>query len=61
MFFKKNTRYDQIKTLSVEDMAAFLSWYFDCDRCPARKDNCAEDCSFCIDALTQWLKKEGQL
>jgi hypothetical protein len=59
--FGKKTRYEEIKEQSVEDMAAFLSWYFDCDRCPAKKEKCSEDCSFCMDAITEWLKEEGQL
>ena len=59
--FEKKSRYDQITKQSVDDMAAFLSWYFDCDRCPAKKENCADDCSFCMDAISEWLKPDGQL
>ena len=58
---KKNTRYSQIKKQPLSDMAAFLSYYFDCDRCPAKKDGCWDDCSFCLDALSEWLNQEGQL
>ena len=58
---KPKTRYSKIKKLSVDDMAGFLSWYFGCDRCPAKKDGCSDDCSFCMDAIEEWLNQEGQL
>lgn len=58
---KSKTRYGKIKKLSIDDMAGFLSWYFACDRCPAKKDGCSDDCSFCMDAIKEWLNQEGQL
>lgn len=58
---KDKTRYDRIKEQDIADMAAFLSWYFDCSKCPAKKDGCSEDCSFCMDAIQEWLSKEGTL
>ena len=61
MLKKAKTRYSQIKKLTIDDMAGFLSWYVGCDRCPAKKEGCQEDCSFCVDALKEWLQQEGQL
>ena len=61
MFIKKKTRYDQVKKLSIQDMAGFLSWYFDCSRCPAKKENCSDNDAMCMDAITAWLNEEGSL
>ena len=58
---KPKTRYSKIKKLSIDEMAGFLSWYFACDRCPAKKDGCSDDYSFCMDAIKEWLNQEGQL
>ena len=61
MLKKAKTRYEKLKKQSVDDLAATLSYYFGCDRCPAKKEGCQEDCSFCMDALKEWLQQEGQL
>ena len=42
-------------------MAAFLSWYFLCDSCPAKKENCFENDAMCMDAIKEWLNEKGQL
>ena len=56
-----NSRYSQIKELSLEDMAGFLSWYFECSRCPAKKEMCSNDDAMCMDAISDWLSQEGML
>ena len=58
---KAKSRYDEFRKQSVDDMAATLSFYFDCIRCPAKKDNCCENDASCIDAIKDWLEQEGQL
>lgn len=57
----ENSRYSQIKELSLEEMAGFLSWYFECSRCPAKKDMCSDNDAMCMDAIAVWLKKDGAL
>ena len=57
----ENNRYFQIQELTLKEMAEFLSWYFDCSRCSARKDNCSDNDAMCMDALVDWLKQEGTL
>ena len=57
---KKNTRYEQLKKQTVEEMAGTLSFYFGCDRCPAKKDNCSDNDAMCMDAIRDWLNEEGQ-
>ena len=58
---ENKSRYEQMKELSLEEMAVILSWYFNCTSCPARKEGCSDDCSFCMDAIIEWLKQEGEL
>ncbi len=56
-----DTRYERLKELSVEDLAGVLSWYFECSRCPAKKDNCSGNDATCMDAIRDWLNGEGEL
>lgn len=58
---KPKSRYDKLRKQSIDDMAATLSFYFGCDRCPAKKDGCWDDCSFCMDAIKEWLQQDGDL
>ena len=57
----ESSRYDKIKELSVNDMAEFLSFYFECDRCPSKRDGCSENDACCMDAIRDWLKQDGEL
>ena len=59
--FKMKSRYEKIKELDVSEMVEFLSWYFDCFRCPAKRDNCSDNDAMCMDALKYWIEQEGQL
>lgn len=58
---KPSTRYNKLKKLSVDEMAPVLSWYFGCDRCPAKKGACSDNDAMCIDAIRDWLNAEGEL
>ena len=53
------TRYEKIKKQTIEDMAATFSFYFGCDRCPAKAEGCSENCDMCMDAIKKWLEQEG--
>lgn len=55
------TRYEQFKEMNLNDMAATLSFYFDCERCPAKKEDCCENDAMCIDAIAEWLNQNGKL
>lgn len=55
------SRYKQIKKLDIQELAAFLSWYFYCDTCPARSDDCWDNDAMCMDALKDWLNEKGQI
>ena len=57
----KTSRYEQIKELSLDGMAEFLSFYFDCSSCPAKQENCAENDAMHIDAIRKWLQGKGKL
>ena len=54
------TRYQKLLSMSVDELAGTLSYYFGCDRCPAKTDICQENDSMCIDAIREWLKEEGE-
>ena len=58
---KPKNRYEKIKKLPIDEMAAFLSFYFECSRCPAKKDNCWDNDAMCMDALRDWLNADGEL
>lgn len=58
---KEKSRYEKIKELDISEMVVFLSWYFDCFRCPAKRDNCSDNNAMCVDALEYWIEQEGQL
>lgn len=58
---RQSKRYNQIKKMSIEEMAAFLSFYFDCSRCPAKKEGCAENDASCMDAIKGYLDQPGQI
>ena len=53
------TRYEQLKEMTLQDMAATLSFYFDCSNCPAKKDGCSENNAMCIDAIADWFNQSG--
>lgn len=57
----ESSRYDKIKTLSVDELTEVLSFYFECDRCPAKRDGCSENDASCMDAIRDWLKQDGEL
>ena len=57
----KTSRYDKIKTLTLDGMTEFLSFYFDCANCPAKKENCSENDAMHLDAIRDLLKEDGQL
>lgn len=57
---EKETRYEKLKAMNISDMAACLSFYFGCDRCPAKKENCSDNDAMCIDTIREWLDQEGQ-
>ena len=58
---KKTTRYEKLKKMPVKEMAGTLSYYFGCDRCPAKtpNDSCSDNDAMCIDAIETWLNQEG--
>ena len=58
---EKASRYERIIKLPVDEMAAFLSWYFGCDRCPAEKDGCSDNEAMCVDTIRDWLNQSGQI
>ena len=57
----QKTRFEQIKELDLDGMAAFLSWYFNCDGCPAKRPNCYDNDAMCMDAIKECLNTKGQL
>lgn len=61
LIMNQKTRFEQIKELELDGMAGFLSWYFTCDSCPAKKENCSENDAMCMDAIKEWLNRKGQL
>ncbi len=55
------TRFDKIKGMDLDDLAVFCSFNFNCDVCGAKTKDCFNDCSFCIDAMRDWLNSEGDV
>lgn len=58
---EKASRYDKIKALTLDGMTEFLSFYFSCDSCPAKRDNCSENDAMHMDAIRAYLKEDGNL
>lgn len=58
---KTPTRYSKMKKLSLDEMTEVLSWYFGCDRCPAKREGCSDNDAMCMDAIRKWLNEEGEL
>lgn len=50
------TNEEWIKSCSTEELAEWLSNYFGCIGCPARKNNCRYE--NCKEALVLWLKEQ---
>jgi hypothetical protein len=50
-----------MKKLSLDEMTEVLSWYFGCDRCPAKREGCSDNDAMCMDAIRKWLNEEGEL
>lgn len=57
----QKTRFEQIKEFNIDEMAAFLSQYFSCDGCPAKRPNCYDNDAMCIDTIKECLNQKGQL
>ena len=57
----QKTRFEQIKELDINGMAAFLSQYFNCDGCPAKRPNCYDNDTMCKNAIKGCLNAKGQL
>ena len=55
------TRFDKIKDMDLDDLAVVCSFNFNCDVCGAKTKDCFNDCSFCIDAMRDWLNSEGDV
>lgn len=58
---KNASRFEKIKVFGINDMAAFLGFYFDCASCPAKRESCSENDAMCMDAICDWLKQDGAL
>lgn len=58
---KASTRYSKMKKLTVDEMTEVFSWYFGCDRCPAKRENCSDNDAMCMDAIRDWLNEDGEL
>ena len=57
---KPKSRFEKLKELPVEELAGVLSWYFECSRCPAKREKCSENDATCIDAIRDWLNDDGE-
>ena len=53
------TRYEQLKEMSLQEMAATLGFYFDCSNCPAKREGCFENDAMHMDAIAAWLNESG--
>lgn len=58
---KEKTRFEKIKALSIDGLTEILSFYFGCDRCPAEREGCSDNDAYCMDAIRDWLKQDGDL
>jgi hypothetical protein len=54
----KQTNYDRIKSMSVEEMAEFLFEYVDCDFCPVSELCKTKNYENCKKSLKKWLLQE---
>lgn len=55
----KQTNYDKIHSMSLAELAVFLSDTTWCRRCPIDRDTCCNSRVNCIRTLATWLKKEA--
>ena len=56
-----NTNADRIRSMTDEEMAAFLCDISECDRrCPAKIGDCIFSDSTCRGAWLDWLKQEAE-
>ena len=56
-YFKSYTNYDRIKSMSVEEMAEYLSDHWSCVDCAFEKD-CDDNYISCHKNIKQWLESE---
>lgn len=55
----KQTNYERIRNMSVDEMADYFNGIFDCSNCPNDMFLCASKGNVCTKYIKQWLESEA--